>query len=161
MTHQQPSTSEPSAESRFRVTPEELNAETLTAAVASPEAGAVALFFGVVRNNNLGRQVQYLEYDAYPPLAERTMAEIAAEVQQHWDVTAVAIHHRTGRLEIGETSLLVAVSAPHRAEAFEACQYCVDRVKAIVPVWKKEVWENGESWIEGTPVHPPQMAGSP
>lgn len=145
----------------FLVTPRMLSADAVTAAVASPEAGAIALFFGVVRNNNLGRQVQYLEYDAYPPLAERTMEEIAREVQGRWDVTAVAIHHRTGRLEIGETSLLVAVSAPHRAEAFDACHYCVDRVKATVPVWKKEVWENGESWIEGTPVTRPQMAGSP
>jgi molybdopterin synthase catalytic subunit len=147
--------------SPLQMTHEPLDPLALTALVSRPEAGAIVLFSGVVRNNNLGRGVQYLEYDAYPPLAERMLAQIAAEVRSRWDVTDVAIHHRIGHLEIGEASLLVAVSAPHRAEAFEACHYCVDRVKQIVPVWKKEVWENGEAWIEGTPVSPPEPAGSP
>jgi molybdopterin synthase catalytic subunit len=136
----------------FLVTAAPLNAPALSAQLAMPESGAVVQFLGIVRNNNLGRQVQYLEYDAYPPLALRTMREIAADARARWEVTEIAIHHRTGRLEIGEASLLVVASAPHRAEAFAACAYCVDRVKEIVPVWKKEVWENGESWIEGTPV---------
>lgn len=142
----------------FLVTSQALDPAAAVDDVRTDDDGAVALFYGVVRNNNLGRSVQYLEYEAYPPLAKKTMAEIAEEVRARWDVTNVAIHHRTGRLEIGETSLLVAVSAPHRAEAFEACHYCVDRVKEIVPVWKKEVWDNGESWIEGTPVTPPELA---
>ncbi len=144
----------------FVVTRDCLDPIAVTELVSRPEAGALVLFSGVVRNNNLGRGVQYLEYDAYPPLAERTLAEIAAEVRSRWEVTAVAIHHRIGRLEIGEASLLVAVAAPHRAEAFESCHYCVDRVKQIVPVWKKEVWKDGEEWIEGTPVLPPNLAGS-
>jgi molybdopterin synthase catalytic subunit len=144
----------------FLVTADELNGEQLSAAIATPEAGAIVLFAGVVRDNNLGRHVDHLVYEAYAPLAERTMADIAREVQARWAVNAVAIHHRTGRLEIGEASLLVAVVSPHRAEAFEACAYCVDRVKQIVPVWKKEVWDDGSSWIEGTPVAPPQTAGS-
>jgi molybdopterin synthase catalytic subunit len=139
----------------FSVTSDVLDPVALSALVSRPEAGAVVLFSGIVRDNNLGRRVEHLEYDAYPPLAERTLAEIAAEVRAQWDLTEVAIHHRIGRLEIGEASLLVAVSAPHRADAFHACHHCVDRVKQRVPVWKKEVWEGGESWIEGTPVTPP------
>lgn len=142
----------------FLVTAAPLDARAITAEVSRPEAGAVVLFHGVVRNHNLGRRVHYLEYEAYPPLAERTMREIATEVRQAWDVFEVAIHHRTGRLEIGETSLLIAVSSAHRAAAFEACHACVDRVKQRVPVWKKEVWEGGESWIEGTPVPLPEPA---
>lgn len=144
----------------LQVTSAPLDPGTLASLVSRPESGAVVLFYGIVRNNNLGRSVQYLEYDAYPPLAERMLAEIAGEARTRWQITEVAIHHRVGHLEIGEMSLLVAVSAPHRAEAFEACHYCVDRVKQVVPVWKKEVWEGGESWIEGTPVAPPEPAGS-
>jgi molybdopterin synthase catalytic subunit len=143
----------------FVVTRDVLDPSAAVAAVSRAEAGAVVLFYGVVRDNNLGRRVLYLEYDAYPPLAERTLAEIADEVRKRWSLTEIAIYHRIGHLEIGEMSLLVAVSAPHRAEAFEACHYCVDRVKQLVPVWKKEVWEGGASWIEGTPVQPPQLSG--
>jgi molybdopterin synthase catalytic subunit len=150
----------PQMDPMFRVTVEVLDPVALSSLVARTNAGAVVLFSGIVRDNNLGRSVEYLEYDAYPPLAERTLAAIAVEAQSRWNLTGVAIYHRVGRLEIGEASLLVAVSAPHRAEAFEACHYCVDRVKQIVPVWKKEVWEGGESWIEGTPVSPPETAES-
>lgn len=142
----------------FLVTSDPLDAAQIVSDVSNPQSGAVALFFGVVRDHNLGRRVSHLEYDAYPPLAQRTMAEIAEETKARWPVSEVAIYHRTGRLEIGETSLLVAVASPHRAEAFEACHFCVDRVKQRVPVWKKEVWEGGEAWIEGTPVSPPQPA---
>jgi len=148
----------PAAAPLFLVTADALDPARLSASVATPEAGAIVLFAGVVRNNNLGRQVDHLVYEAYAPLAERTMADIAGEARTRWDLNAVAIHHRTGRLEIGEASLLVAVASPHRAEAFAACGYCVDRVKQIVPVWKKEVWDDGSSWIEGTPVSPPQTA---
>jgi molybdopterin synthase catalytic subunit len=93
--------------------------------------------------------VDYLEYDAYPEMAEREMRRLAGEVREKWQVTEVAIQHRTGRLEIGEASLLVAVSSPHRREAFEAGQWLVDRFKDVVPIWKKEVFEGGEEWIEG------------
>jgi molybdopterin synthase catalytic subunit len=120
--------------------------------VRRDEAGAVALFYGVVRNNSRGRRVLYLEYDAYPSMAVKKMRQVAAEVRSRWEITDVAISHRIGRLEVGETSLLVAVSAPHRREAFEACHHAVDRIKEIVPVWKKEVWEGGETWVEGHPV---------
>jgi len=137
---------------RFRVTQEPLDPQRLANLVRRDESGALALFYGVVRNNSQGRRVLYLEYDAYPSMAVKKMRQVAEEARSRWDITDMAIHHRIGRLEVGETSLLVAVSAPHRREAFEACHYAVDRIKEIVPVWKKEVWEGGESWVEGHPV---------
>jgi len=137
---------------RFQVTREPLDPQRLASLVRRDESGALALFYGVVRNHSHGRRVLYLEYDAYASMAVKKMQQVAEEVRSRWDITDIAINHRTGRLEVGETSLLVAVSAPHRREAFEACHYAVDRIKEIVPVWKKEVWEGGESWVEGHPV---------
>jgi molybdopterin synthase catalytic subunit len=136
----------------FEVTAEPLDPKRLVEHVRKDEAGAVALFYGVVRNNNMGRNVLYLEYDAYPEMATRMMRQIAEEMMAAYPIADVAIQHRTGRLEIGETSLLVAVSAPHRREAFEACHALVDRFKEVVPIWKKEIWEGGEEWIEGEAV---------
>ena len=133
----------------IRVTPDVLRAEDAVAAVESPAAGAINVFYGVVRNNNLGRSVGYLEYDAYPEMAERVMRELAEEARQRFGLEDCAVFHRTGRLEIGETSLLVAVSCGHRAESFEAGHWLVNEIKKRVPVWKKEVWEDGEEWIEG------------
>jgi len=140
------------AADRFQVTQEPLDPQRLVNLVRRDESGAVALFYGVVRNHSQGRRVLYLEYDAYPSMAVKKMHQVAEEARSRWDITDIAINHRIGRLEVGETSLLVAVSAPHRREAFEACHYAVDRIKEIVPVWKKEVWEGGESWVEGHPV---------
>ncbi|MEX2247132.1 MAG: molybdenum cofactor biosynthesis protein MoaE [Dehalococcoidia bacterium] len=146
----------------FAVIPDPLDPAPLVQAVRRDEAGAVALFYGVVRNENLGRAVRYLEYDAYPEMAIKKLREVADEVQAQFDVTAVGALHRIGRLEIGETSLLVAVSAPHRREAFEACHYAVDRIKQVVPIWKKEVWDDGAEWIEGhIPEVPEHTAGDP
>jgi molybdopterin synthase catalytic subunit len=136
--------------SMFIVTEQPLDPAPLVEAVRRDEAGAVALFYGIVRNENLGRRVQYLEYDAYPEMAIKKMREVGDEVSARFPVTGFGVMHRTGRLEIGETSLLVAVSSGHRKEAFEACHYAVDRIKQIVPVWKKEVWEDGSEWIEGS-----------
>lgn len=137
----------------FEITPGVLEPQRLIDHVRKDESGAVALFSGVVRNNNLGRRVLFLEYDAYPEMATKVMREIADEIADRWpEVIDIAVQHRTGRLEIGETSLLVAVSAPHRQEAFEACHALVDRFKEVVPIWKKEVWEGGEEWIEGEAV---------
>lgn len=133
----------------FAITSDPLDPAPLVEAVRRDESGAVALFYGVVRNENKGRSVQYLEYDAYPEMAIKKMREVADEVRAHFPVTGVGVLHRIGRLEIGETSLLVAVSSGHRKEAFEACHFAVDRIKEIVPIWKKEVWDNGEEWIEG------------
>ena len=140
----------------FEITSDVLDPAPLVAAVRRDESGAVALFYGVVRNENMGRSVQYLEYDAYPEMAIKQMKEVAEEVRARYPVTGVGVLHRIGRLEIGETSLLVAVSSGHRGEAFDACHFAVDRIKQIVPIWKKEVWENGEEWIEG---HVPEAPG--
>lgn len=133
----------------IRVTADELHTDEAVNAVMSPEAGAINVFLGVVRNNNLGRSVQYLEYDAYPSMAEKVMAELAGEAKERFGMEDVAVLHRTGRLEIGETSLLIAVSCGHRAESFEAGHWLVNEIKKRVPVWKKEVWDNGEAWVEG------------
>ena len=109
--------------------------------------GAVIVFRGVARRFSRGRDVVHLEYEAYPEMAEKVMAEIGDEMKTRWPVTEVAIVHRTGVLEIGQASVAIAVSAPHRGEAFAACQYAIDRLKQIVPIWKKEVWSDGSQWI--------------
>lgn len=140
----------------FEVTAEPLDSQKLIKHVRKDESGAVALFLGVVRDNNLGRRVLCLEYDAYPEMATKVMRQIGEEAKERWPLSDVAMQHRTGRLEIGEASLLIAVSSPHREEAFEACHHLVDRFKEVVPIWKKETWEGGEVWIEGEqPVHQP------
>jgi molybdopterin synthase catalytic subunit len=133
----------------IRITADPLDPQPFLERVRRDESGAVALFLGVVRNSNLGRRVLHLEYDAYPQMAEKKMHQVAEEIMSRWPITDIAIAHRTGRLEIGETSLLVVVSSPHRHEAFDACQHAVNRIKEIAPIWKKEVWEGGETWLEG------------
>jgi molybdopterin synthase catalytic subunit len=115
----------------------------------NPCDGALCLFVGVVREENEGRRVLYLEYEAYEEMALPLMAEIAAETRRRWPVTEVRLVHRLGRLEIGEPSVAVAVVSPHRAEAFEACRYAIDTLKARVPIWKKEHYADGASWLEG------------
>ena len=145
----------------FAVTAEPLEPGPLVAAVRKDESGAVVLFYGVARNNNEGRPVRALEYDAHVPLAEKKLREVADEVRSKHAITDIGILHRTGRLEIGETSLLVAVSAAHRQEAFEACHYAVDRIKQTVPIWKKEIWDDGSGeWVPGHPVDVPHPAES-
>jgi molybdopterin synthase catalytic subunit len=144
---------------QFLVTPDPLDSRALYEAVRAGEAGAVVLFHGVARNNSEGRRVVALEYDAYPSMAEKKLREVADEVRVRWPITGIAIHHRTGRLAIGEASLLVAVSAPHRREAFEACHHAVDRIKQVVPIWKKEIWEDGDgAWVAGHAVDVPAPA---
>jgi molybdopterin synthase catalytic subunit len=140
--------------SLFAITSEPLDPKPLVEAVRRDESGAVALFYGVVRNENLGRTVRYLEYDAYEAMALKKLREVADEVSAKFPITGIGALHRIGRLEIGETSLLVAVSSAHRKEAFEACHYAVDRIKKTVPVWKREVWDDGSEWIEG---HVPEV----
>ena len=133
----------------FRVTTEPLDVQQVHDLVKRPTDGAVVTFDGIVRNNFDGRQVRYLEYEAYAAMAEKKMADIAAEVQSKFAVGDVAMVHRIGRLEIGESSILIAVAAPHRQPAFEACAYAMDRVKQDVPVWKKEFFADGEShWVQ-------------
>lgn len=112
-------------------------------------AGGIVTFEGTVRDNARGKQIRYLEYDAYPEMAEQEMAKIAAEVKRRWKTKYVALVHRIGRLEIGEVSVVVSVACPHRAEAFEACRYAIDTLKTTVPIWKKEVATDGAEWVEG------------
>ncbi|HET8578235.1 MAG TPA: molybdenum cofactor biosynthesis protein MoaE [Methylomirabilota bacterium] len=132
----------------IELTAEPLSERALSEAVADPGAGAVALFAGVVREQTGRRRVKFLEYEAHTPMAAAKMREIAAELRARWpDLRRIAIVHRVGRLEIGEASVMIAVSSPHRREAFEACRFAIDTLKATVPVWKKEYFEDGEVWV--------------
>jgi MoaE-MoaD fusion protein len=131
----------------FRLSAEPLSLDAVVREVARDEAGAVASFLGTVRNRSRERNVLYLEYEAYEGMAEAMMAELAGELQAKHDLLAVAIHHRVGRVEIGEPSVAIAVSAPHRAAALAACREAIDTLKGTVPLWKKEVYEGGEEWI--------------
>ena len=124
-----------------------LSLERVVAEVASDDAGAVATFVGTTRARSRGREVVRLEYEAYEGMAESEMARIAAGLRERHDVIAVAIHHRIGRVEIGETSVVIAVSAAHRAAALEACREAIDTLKETVPLWKKELYVGGEEWI--------------
>jgi molybdopterin synthase catalytic subunit len=136
----------------IHITRDALDAQAIRAleeAVRTPGAGGVVTFQGVVRDNARGKQVRSLAYDAYVEMAEQQMAQIAAEVEQRWETSAVAMVHRIGRLEIGECSVVVVVACPHRAEAFEACRYAIDTLKSTVPIWKKEIYADGEEWVEG------------
>lgn len=138
----------------IRLTRAPIAFDALLAEVASPAAGAVAHFLGTVRNHNQGRRVLFLEYEAYEPMALREMQAIADQVRVRWPVERVALVHRLGRLEIGEASVAIAVSSPHRGTAFDACRWAIDTLKSTVPIWKKEHFEGGEVWIEGAPEHP-------
>ena len=133
--------------------PAPLDARRLEAAVAHPGAGGICTFTGVVRDNSRGRGVTHLEYEAYAEMAEAQIRRITDVVGERWPQARVAIAHRTGRLEIGEASVVIAVSCPHRAEAFEACRYAIDHLKESVPIWKKEFATDGDSWIEGAEAH--------
>ena len=116
--------------------------------------GAIASFIGLVRDHNQGRRVSFLDYEAYEPLAVRALGLIVEEVRQHWPDTSVGVHHRTGRIEIGEASVIVVAASPHRANAFAACRYTIERVKQIVPIWKREHFEGGDVWLEGATADP-------
>src|SRR3990170_53217 len=143
----------------FLLTREPLDAQALADLVRRAESGAIALFYGVARNSSDGRAVERLEYEAQETMALRKMREVAAETRRRFpQISEVGVWHRIGTLEIGETSLLVAVASPHRKEAFEACHWAVDRVKQVVPIWKQEHWAGGAAWVEGHAVEPPQPA---
>jgi molybdopterin synthase catalytic subunit/molybdopterin converting factor small subunit len=132
----------------YRVVAEPLSPDAIAAEVDDPGAGGIVIFSGVVRNETGGRPVKFLEYEAHAPMAEAQMRQIGADVRARWaGVKRMAILHRIGRLEIGESSVLIAVSAAHRADAFEACRYAIDTLKRTVPVWKKEYFEDGEVWV--------------
>lgn len=142
------------------ITHDELDVAQAVSEAGHPGAGATVSFIGTTRDNTAGRRVLFLDYEAYRPMADQQLARVAEEMRERWKLTGVAIHHRLGKLEIGEASLVVAVSSAHRKEAFEACHYSIDRIKQIVPIWKKEFFEGGEVWVgsqsDFDPVHTKQ-----
>jgi MoaE-MoaD fusion protein len=131
----------------FRLTSEPLSLDAAVDEVRSTRAGAIATFIGTTRLKSRGRTVLQLDYEAYEEMAEQVMAQIAADLKGRYDLCEIAIHHRTGRVEIGEASVVIAVSAPHRQDALAACKDAIDTLKEQVPLWKKEFYEGGEEWI--------------
>ena len=143
---------------RAAITREPLDLDALIADMAATGDGAVASFTGIVRDSNLGRRVLFLEYEAYEALAIKALERIVTEVGSAWPDTRLALHHRIGRLEIGEASIVIAAASPHRSHAFAACRYAIERVKQIVPIWKREHFEGGEVWLEGATADPADEA---
>jgi MoaE-MoaD fusion protein len=131
----------------FRLSAEPLSLDAVVDEVRNDKAGAIATFIGTTRSESRGRVVEHLDYEAYEGMAEQVMAGIASALEQRYDLCGIAIHHRTGRVEIGEPSVVIAVSAPHRQDALAACKDAIDTLKEQVPLWKKEVYEGGEEWI--------------
>ena len=138
------------------VTSEPLDLQGLIEEISrtSTADGAIASFVGLVREENQGRRVSYLEYEAYEPLAIRALQLIVDEARETWADTRIGVHHRTGRLELGEASVIIVAASPHRAHAFAACRYTIERVKQIVPIWKHEHFEGGDVWLEGATADP-------
>ena len=136
------------------ITAAPLDLATLVRAVDAPGMGAVATFLGLVRDHNQGRQVTHLVYESYEALAERALQRIIDEARAEWPATVLAIHHRTGMLLIGEASVAIAAASPHRADAFAACRYAIERIKQIAPIWKHEYFAGGDVWIEGATADP-------
>jgi len=140
---------------RVAVTEAPLDITALIQAVStSPGHGAVVSFLGIVRNENLQRRVTHLEYEAYEPLAVRALNLILDEARERWPAVELGIHHRLGRLAIGESSVAIVAASAHRADAFATCRYAIERIKQIVPIWKHEFFEGGDVWIEGTTASP-------
>ncbi|MFC1999117.1 molybdenum cofactor biosynthesis protein MoaE [Chloroflexota bacterium] len=137
----------------FKITKEPLSVESIIAEVNKSGNGGICTFVGTVRDNAEGKGVLHLEYDAYTEMAEKKLADVAAEIKDKWGLDDVAIVHRIGKLEIGEAAVVIAVGAPHRKGAFEACQYAIDRIKEYVPIWKKEFFEDGDVWVKQSPGH--------
>ena len=131
----------------FEITTGDISVDEVVSRLADPAIGAVITFVGVVRCETDGRAVRYLEYEAYPEMAEGTLRQIGDEISARWPtIRQVVIVHRVGRLHVGETSVVIALSAAHRPEVFDAVRYAIDRLKEIVPIWKKEVWADGAEW---------------
>jgi molybdopterin synthase catalytic subunit len=135
----------------IKISAEPLNINSCIDAVMSPESGGIDVFIGTVRNATKGKQVIRLEFEAYEKMAVSELNKIAEEVVKRWPVHKIVIHHRTGVLEVGDVPVVIAVSAAHRAAAFDACRYTIDTLKQTVPIWKKEVFEDGEVWVAAHP----------
>lgn len=133
----------------FEITREPINIADLRARLLRGDSGAVVIFDGVVRNNTKGRPTRYLEYEGYEEMALKTLRQIGREVHEQWSINRFGVVHRLGRMEISESSVVIIVTSAHRRIAFEACHYAIDRLKKIVPIWKKEFFEDGEVWVEG------------
>ena len=131
----------------FQVTDRPIQLQELVDFVADPEAGAIVTFIGTTRNNNEGRKVIGLDYEAYPEMAEKELARLGEEAKKKWEICRIAIVHRIGPVQITEPSVIIAVSAAHREPAFAACRFAIEEIKRTVPIWKKEVYEGGEIWI--------------
>ena len=146
--------------SRLAIVRDALSVEALSGLVEAEArhhgegCGATCAFVGVVRATHKGRRVRYLDYEAFEPLALRVFARIEAEIAEEWPGIVMAIHHRIGSLAIGEASVVIVAGAAHRAEAFRACRYAIERVKQIAPVWKHEFFEDGDAWVEGAIADP-------
>ena len=131
----------------FEIVQDPISLDEVVSRLVDPAIGAVVTFVGTVRGDTDGRQVLYLEYEAYPEMAEQVLAQVADEVCARWtDVQQVAIVHRVGRLQVGEVAVVIALSAAHRRQTFDALRYAIDRIKEIAPIWKKEVWADGAEW---------------
>jgi molybdopterin synthase catalytic subunit len=139
---------------RTAITESVLDVAALARLVEGPGHGAVVTFLGLVRDHNQGRRVTHLVYEAYEPMAVKALDRIGREAAERWPSVALAVHHRTGRLAIGEASVAIAAAAPHRVDAFAACRYAIERIKQIVPIWKHEYFEGGDTWIEGATADP-------
>jgi molybdopterin synthase catalytic subunit len=145
---------------RFEITRDSIDVNDVVGGVVAPDRGAVVTFIGVVRNHSHGRAVRYLEYDAYPEMAQETLEQIGCEIKERWpSIEDVRIVHRIGHQDPGEISVVIAIAAAHRVETFDATRYAIERIKEIVPIWKKEVWADGETWVEGPESLRPATAG--
>ncbi|MET3210690.1 UNVERIFIED_CONTAM: molybdopterin synthase catalytic subunit [Paenibacillus sp. PvR008] len=131
----------------FEIVTEPILPQVYADYVLRPEAGAVTVFTGHVREWTQGVRTLYLAYEAYVPMAKKKLAEIGHEIEQKWEGTRVAIAHRIGELQIGDIAVVIAVSSPHRSDAYEANEYAIERIKEMVPIWKQEIWEDGTQWI--------------
>jgi len=146
------------SEGRCRITRETIDANALLASAASPSDGAVLIFLGVVRNQNEGREVGHLEYEAYEPMVRSVLEEILDEASGRWEIGEISVVHRVGKLQIGEASVAIVVAAPHRGDAYSASRYVIDELKKRAPIWKREGYQDGDSeWLPGTT---PQVAAN-
>lgn len=149
------------ADTRFEITEEPVDPAQLIKKVGRREAGAITTFMGTVREWTNGKRTIYLAYESYVPMALKMLAQIGEEVQSKWPETEIAIAHRIGRLEISDVAVAIAVSSPHRKAAYAANEFIIERIKQIVPIWKKEHWEDGESWIGDQLENVPYPEGKP
>ena len=153
-----PVTTEPTTLERHAISPGPLDPIAIAATVTSDAKGALTTFIGLVRDHNAGQRVRWIDYEAHVPLARTVFARIGHEAAERWPDAVLAIHHRIGRVAVGEASVVIAAAAAHRADAFASCRFAIERVKQIAPVWKHEYFEGGEVWIEGATADPEDEA---